>query len=68
MIPRPDTSAGGSRSARSCRWEKRASAASVWTNGFAAHRQKPDPASANPNKWLLKQLEVIFLSVPTLNA
>src|SRR6516162_4960516 len=41
--PRPDTSAGGSRSARSCRWARRASAASVSTNGSAAHRQEPDP-------------------------
>src|SRR5215510_95693 len=28
-----------------CRWAKRASAASVSTNGSAAHRQQPDPAS-----------------------
>ena len=41
--PRPDTSAAGSRSVRSCRWAKRASAASVSTNGSAAHRQRPDP-------------------------
>ncbi len=40
MTPRPDTGAAGSRSARSCRWAKRASAASVSTNGSAAHRQK----------------------------
>ncbi len=39
-IPRPDTGAAGSRSARSCRWAKRASAASVSTNGSAAHRQE----------------------------
>src|SRR5712691_8722492 len=45
MTPRPDTSAAGSRSARSCRWAKRASATSVSTNGSAAHRQEPDPAS-----------------------
>src|SRR6516162_6476914 len=45
--PRPDTSAAGSRSAHSCRWAKRASAISVSTNGSTAHRQKPDPASAN---------------------
>ena len=38
----------GSRSARSCRWVKRASAASVSTNGFAARRQEPDPASTEP--------------------
>src|SRR6516225_26224 len=44
-IPRPDTSAAGSRSARSCRWARRASAISVSTNGSAA--QKPHPASAN---------------------
>src|SRR5262245_52865516 len=43
--PRPDTSAAGSRSARSCRWARRASAASVSTNGSAARRQEPDPAS-----------------------
>ena len=29
-----------------CRWAKRASAASVSTNGSAAHRRQPDPASA----------------------
>src|SRR5215470_2804256 len=40
--PRPDTSAAGSRSARSCRWAKRASGASVSTNGSAARRQEPD--------------------------
>jgi hypothetical protein len=45
--PEADTSAAGSRSTRSCRWAKRASAASVSTNGSAAHRQQPDPASAN---------------------
>src|SRR5262249_29876084 len=28
-----------------CRWAKRASAASVSTDGSAAHRQQPDPAS-----------------------
>src|ERR1700752_3933290 len=48
--PRPDTGAAGSRSARSCRWAKRASAASVSTNGSAAHRQEPDPVSTNRNK------------------
>ena len=31
--PRPDTGAAVSRSDRSCRWAKRASATSVWTNG-----------------------------------
>ena len=36
-----------SRSSRSCRWAKRASAASVSTNGSAAHALEPDPASAN---------------------
>jgi len=46
--PRPDTSAAGSRSTRSCRWARRASAASVSTNGSAAHRQKPDPCSRQP--------------------
>ena len=35
----------GSRSARWCRWAKRASAISVPTNGCVAHRQKPDPPS-----------------------
>jgi hypothetical protein len=43
--PRPATSAVASGSTRSCRSARRASAASVWTNGSAAHRQKPDPAS-----------------------
>ena len=45
--PRPDIGAAGSRSARSCRWEKRASAASVSTNGSAVHKQQPDSGSAN---------------------
>src|ERR687892_2496700 len=45
VTPRPDTLAAGSRSAHSCRWAKRASAASGSTNGSAAHRQEPDPAS-----------------------
>src|SRR5215470_11290399 len=45
VTPKPDTGAAGSRNARSCRWAKRASAASVSTNGSAAQRQKPDPAS-----------------------
>src|SRR5437870_9869556 len=31
----------------SCRWARRASAASVSTNGSAAHRREPDPASAD---------------------
>ena len=44
-IPRPDTGAAGLTSTRSCRWARRASAASVSTNGSAAHRQQPDPAS-----------------------
>ena len=39
--------AAGSRSSRSCRWARRASAASVSTNGSTAHRQESDPASAN---------------------
>ena len=43
--PEADTSAAGSRRNRWRRWAKRASAASVWTHGSAAHRQKPDPAS-----------------------
>src|SRR5437667_4774146 len=43
---------GGSRSAHSCRWAKRASAASVSTNGSAAHRQEPDPASATRRRGL----------------
>ena len=33
--------------ARSCRWARRGWGASVWTNGSAAHRQQPDPGSAN---------------------
>ena len=41
--PRPAIPAAGSRSSRSCRWAKRASAASVSTNGSAAPRQEPDP-------------------------
>jgi len=43
--PRPDTGAAGSRSARSCRWARRAADISASTNGCAAHRQKPDAAS-----------------------
>src|SRR5207244_810830 len=39
---RPDTLAVWSTTARSCRWAKRAWAASVSTNGVAAHRQEPD--------------------------
>src|SRR5439155_19663990 len=35
--------AAGSRSARSYHWAKLASAATVSTNGSAAHRQEPDP-------------------------
>jgi hypothetical protein len=38
---------GRSRSARSCRWATPASAVSVSTNGSAARRQKPDPASVS---------------------
>jgi len=45
VAPRPDTSGAGSRSTRSCRWARRAAAAWVSTNGSAAHRQQPDPAS-----------------------
>ena len=45
--PKPDTSAAGSRSTRSCRWARRASAALVSMNGSAAHGQQPDPAPAN---------------------
>jgi hypothetical protein len=37
VTPRPDTSVAGSRSARSCRWAKRAPAGSVSTNGSAVH-------------------------------
>ena len=40
-----DTGAAGLTSTRSCRWARRASAASVSTNGSAAHGQQPDPAS-----------------------
>src|SRR5262249_46979179 len=43
--PRPDTSAARSRNTRWCRWATRASAASVSTNGSAAHGRQPDPAS-----------------------
>src|SRR5262249_20258524 len=39
-----------SRSVRWCRWAKRASAASAWTNGSAVRRQPPDPISANRSK------------------
>jgi len=39
---RHDISAAGSRSTRSYRWAKRAWAASVWRNGSAARRQRPD--------------------------
>ena len=46
--PRPDTGAAGSRSGRSCRWAKRASAASVWTNGSAVHAQPPDSRIHQP--------------------
>src|SRR5215475_10158251 len=45
VTPRPATPAAGSRSTRSCRWAKRASAASVSTNGSVARRQRPDPTS-----------------------
>jgi uncharacterized protein YbjT (DUF2867 family) len=45
--PRRYTSAAGSRNTRSCRWARRASAASVSTNGSAAHGRQPDPASAD---------------------
>src|SRR5262249_57066493 len=38
---------GGGGSGRSGRWAKRASAASASTNGSAAHRRKPDPASTD---------------------
>ncbi len=41
--PRPDIGAVGSRNIRSCRWAKRVSAASVWTNGSAVRRPRPDP-------------------------
>src|SRR5262249_50008843 len=43
--PRPGTSAAGVRNTRWCRWARRAWVASVSTNGSAAHRQEPDPAS-----------------------
>src|SRR5262249_8934023 len=39
---RRDTGAAGSRSTRSCHWARRALAASVSTNGSAAHRQQPE--------------------------
>src|ERR1700732_5383574 len=41
-----------------CRWAKRASAASVSTNGSAAHRQEPDPASANRREAFRSSCEV----------
>src|SRR4051812_39291998 len=41
--------AAWSRSARSCRWARRASAASVWTTG-SAHRREPDPHSPTQGK------------------
>src|SRR5262249_38601638 len=41
-IPRPDTTAAGSRSVRSCRWARRVSAALVSTNGSADHGQQPE--------------------------
>jgi uncharacterized protein YbjT (DUF2867 family) len=60
--PRLDTSAAGSKSARWCRWEKRASATSVSTNGSAAHRQQPDPSpsSANRRMGLRTELTIPF--------
>src|SRR5262249_57123173 len=62
---RPDTPAVGSRSARSCRWAKRASAASVSTNGSAAHRQKPDPHPPTEGESSLKRI-LYSLLVATL--
>src|SRR5205807_7317161 len=55
----------GSRSTRSCRWARRASAASVSTNGSAAHRQEPDPASAS-RKIGLDEMHPLSLLVATL--
>ena len=47
VVSDPEARYWGGRvtSTRSCRWARRASAASVSTNGSAAHRQQPDPAS-----------------------
>ena len=56
--PEHDTGAAGSRSARSCRWAKRASAISVSTNGSAARRQKPDPASRGSPTDLTRRREL----------
>src|SRR5262249_33637910 len=61
--PRRDTSAAGSRSARSFRWARHASAASVSTNGSAAHRQKPDPASTNRNKEAIMTTKLVALAL-----
>ena len=50
LLARADES---SRSTRSCRWARRASAASVSTTGSAAaHRRQPDPGSANRRRGL----------------
>ena len=46
--PKPDTGTAVSRSTRLCRWARRTSAASVSTNGSAAHRQQPDPRIQQP--------------------
>src|SRR5262245_4656492 len=48
-----------------CRWAKRASAASVSTNGSAAHRQKPDPASPTEGEGSMKRI-LCSLLVATL--
>ena len=48
-----------SRSAHSCRWAERALAASVSTNGSAAHRQHLDSGSANRS--LVLTVERIWL-------
>jgi hypothetical protein len=49
-------SAAGSRSARSCRWAKRASGRIGWDEWLrAAHRQEPDPASANRHEGSIKR-------------
>src|SRR4029077_1826668 len=54
----------GSRSARWCRWAKRASVASLSTNGSAAHRQEPDPASANRRRASMKRILCSLLVAP----
>jgi hypothetical protein len=70
-VPRPDTTAAGLKSTRSCRWERCASAASVSTNGSAARRQQPDPASANrriPNHHTEPGRKIVLATLAGANA